>query len=406
MDYSQFEERPSQPETIEAVETHGATCDTYRVKLYGKLHFLKRLKPAYAADIRYQEAFRKEFETGYRLEHPYLVRYVSLSDEGLLMEYVDGETLAQRLASHPDYFRNKENADKFLRQLLDVVGYLHAHQVLHLDLKPDNIMLTRINSDVKLIDLGCCHTDAFTDTQGHTDGYAAPEQLSGGEVDARTDIFAIGRIMQQLPDSHIYNKVATRCMAPAPARRYQSVEEVLRAFPRPSHGRLWLLLPLVLIVLTALLLLSPRQQKEQSTIAAAAQPTDSSSAPAATLPVASAPTTAAHAKETVYVARTKSHAKVEQRDEQMRRAMHKQVLAAYDATIQTFCDSVFPSPTVAPAWQTATYDFNDRVMAICEKLSKTYPDIPRSLIDAEGAKYVQDLIAQVFNRMRKNGEGS
>ncbi len=61
------------------MDTQGATCDTFRVKLYGKLHFLKRLKPELAGDIRYQEALRKEFETGYRLEHSqpgalYLIR--------------------------------------------------------------------------------------------------------------------------------------------------------------------------------------------------------------------------------------------------------------------------------------------------------------------------------------------
>jgi len=57
------------------------------------------------------------------------------------MEYVDGQSLSQRLATDPDYFRKRKNADKFVRQLLDAVSYLHSHQVLHLDLKPDNILL-------------------------------------------------------------------------------------------------------------------------------------------------------------------------------------------------------------------------------------------------------------------------
>ena len=154
MESSQFSDSGSRFEAVEQLEAQGATCDTYRVKLYGKLHFLKRLKPEVAGDIRYQEALRKEFETGYQLEHPNLVRYISLDDDYILMEYVDGETLSTRLATQPDYFRNRKNTDKFLHQLLDVVGYLHSHQVLHLDLKPDNILLTRIGSDVKLIDLG------------------------------------------------------------------------------------------------------------------------------------------------------------------------------------------------------------------------------------------------------------
>ena len=208
------------------MESQGATCDTFRVKLYGKLHFLKRLKREYAGDIRYQEVLRKEFETGYRLEHPNLVRYISLDDDSILMEYVDGETLTQLLTADPDYFKSRKNSDKLLCQLLSVVGYLHSHQVLHLDLKPDNIMLTRIGNDVKLIDLGYCYTDTFPDTTGRTNGYAAPEQLTSEVVDVRTDIYAIGRILECLPDHYKYNKVIARCTAPDPAARYQTISDL------------------------------------------------------------------------------------------------------------------------------------------------------------------------------------
>ena len=128
MDSSQFSDNQSRFDAIEQVESQGATCDTFRVKLYGKLHFLKRLKAEYAGDIRYQEALLKEFETGYRLEHPNLVRYLSLDKDGILMEYVDGETLSQRLAQNPDYFKQRKNTDKLVRQLLSVLQYLHSHQ--------------------------------------------------------------------------------------------------------------------------------------------------------------------------------------------------------------------------------------------------------------------------------------
>ena len=232
------------------METQGATCDTFRVKLYGKLHFLKRLKPAFSGDIRYREALRKEFETGYRLEHPNLVRYISLDDDSILMEYVDGESLSQLLATHPDYFRKQKNADKFVRQLLDAVGYLHSHQVLHLDLKPDNILLTRINDDVKLIDLGCCHTDAFPDTTGHTDAFAAPEQLTNGVVDVRTDIYAIGRILDCLPDHHKYNKVIARCTDDNPAERYLTISDLQDALSARRTHTFWPVLMLLVAVMS------------------------------------------------------------------------------------------------------------------------------------------------------------
>ena len=250
MESSQFTNQQLADGGFERLECQGATSETYCVKLYGKLHFVKRLKAEHVNDVRYQEAFQKEFETGYRLEHQGLPRYISKTDDGILMEYVDGETLTERMTRNPSYFSQK-NTKKFILQLLDVVSYLHAHQVLHLDLKPDNILLTRIDSDVKLIDLGCCYTDTFIDTQGHTKGYAAPEQLHGGVTDERTDIYAIGKILEQIPGSQIYNKVIARCTADNPAERYQTVGQLQKDFLSPKRPYLILLLPIILMVIVA-----------------------------------------------------------------------------------------------------------------------------------------------------------
>ena len=236
-------EQPAFPDA-ELLAVGGSTCQCYRVRLYGKLHFLKRLKPELRTHPQYVTALQKEFETGYRLDHPYLVRYISRTDDGILMDYVDGETLSQFAEHHPDYFKSRKNADRFLRQLLSVVGYLHSHQIVHLDLKPANILMTRVGNDVKLVDLGYCYADCYTDTTGRTDKYAAPEQFeSSSKVDARTDIYAIGRILQTLPCAHYYNKVIRRCTAEAPAARYQNVDEVEQALSlKHSHHWLWLLL--------------------------------------------------------------------------------------------------------------------------------------------------------------------
>ena len=263
MESSQFSDTQPRFEGMEPVDTNGATCDTYRVKLYGKLHFLKRLKAEHVHDIRYQEAIRKEFETGYRLEHPNLVRYISRTEDGILMEYIDGETLTQRLANHPDYFSKRKNREKFVSQLLDVVGYLHSHQVLHLDLKPDNVLLTRINDDVKLIDFGFCYTDSFVDTQGYTEAFAAPEQLStdNHQLSTKTDIYAIGKILTLLPDHHIYNKVIARCTAESPEDRYQTIEDLQNAlFPKRKNRLLALFVILVPVLALGFLFLTNKNQ--------------------------------------------------------------------------------------------------------------------------------------------------
>lgn len=234
MDSSSFSDKQLSFPDAELLPVSGSTCDCYRVRYYGKLHFLKQLKSELRTDPRYMSALHKEFETGFKLDHPHLVRYVEKGDDYLLTEYVDGETLKQFTESHPDFFKNRKNINQFLTQLLDVVGYLHQHQIVHLDLKPDNILITRIGQNVKLTDLGFCYSDVFTDTMGRTDQYAAPEQLQGEKVDARTDIYAIGKILETLHLPYIYNKVVKRCTQFEPANRYQTTEEMLQALTRNS----------------------------------------------------------------------------------------------------------------------------------------------------------------------------
>lgn len=425
MESSQFTDSQPQFESLESLEVQGATCDTFRVKLYGKLHFLKRLKPEYANDIRYKEAFRKEFETGYRLEHPYLVRYISLSDDGILMEYIDGETLTQRLAKHPDYFKDRKNADKFLRQLLDAVGYLHSHQVLHLDLKPDNILLTYINDDVKLIDLGCCYTDTFQDTTGHTNRFAAPEQLptpvptplrdgvpigQGGEngkgkLDARTDIYAIGLILELLPCHHLYKEVIARCTTSNPSDRYQSVEDIKHEISRKRPYLLYAILALLTVAIAVALAVVFQPPTQTSPISVVQKPLKESTIqkevpsqtdeqPSKTIPV-SAP-------------KQRKDETIPSKDEQtqFKEEITQLIDQAYRSTIFTFCDSVFPSPSpsTGKAWADASTDFHNQIAQIGDRLIKKYPHIPESAIRQEAENRFQTLVGYVFNKMRENGK--
>lgn len=264
MDSSSFSDKQLSFPDAELLPVSGSTCDCYRVRYYGKLHFMKQLKPELRTDPRYVSALHKEFETGFRLDHPHLVRYVEKGDDYLLTEYVDGETLKQFTESHPDFFKNRKNINQFLTQLLDVVGYLHQHQIVHLDLKPDNILITRIGQNVKLTDLGFCYSDVFTDTMGRTDQYAAPEQLQGGMVDARTDIYAIGKILETLHLPYIYNKVVKRCTQFEPANRYQTTEEMLQALTRNS--KLYRMVLTIVICMIIGFILWPHQSEIQETI--------------------------------------------------------------------------------------------------------------------------------------------
>lgn len=416
MESSQFTSQQSRFESIEQLDTQGATCDTFRVKLYGKLHFLKRLRPEYVGDIRYQEALRKEFETGYQLEHPNLVRYISLDADSILMEYVDGETLSQRLATHPDYFKNRKNADRFVRQLLDAISYLHSHQVLHLDLKPDNILLTHIDDDVKLIDLGFCRSDAFVDTQGYTSGFAAPEQFAGRKVDARTDIYAIGRILERLPDHRIYNKVIARCTAIEPAERYQSIEGILSDINRRQHYSRYVavFVAIVAVLAVGIALLTHR---EQAAPVIQDTPVDSvlqmqnqgdgsldSVQEHGTVPSIPSLDSVRQNQDPVPVHSSRSPKKDEQT--LMKEEVERLIDKAYRSTIASFCDSVWPPLVNYPGnpWADSSTEFHNQVVEIGNRLVKKYPNIPESIIRQETEMHFQGLVGYTFNKMRENGQ--
>ena len=247
MDNSSFSDSQRVFPDAERLPVEGATCEGYRVKLYGKLHFLKRLKPKFSTNPRYVAAIQKEFETGYNLEHPHLVRYIACGDDYLLMEWVDGLTLDEFAKQNPDFFKNEADVRRLLGELLDVLQYLHSHQIVHLDLKPENIIITRIGNELKLTDLGFCYTDTYTDTMGRTDSFAAPEQLNGdGSVDQRTDIFAVGRIISSLPCAKRYRSVIERCTKHDKEERYPSAAALKKALNK-RHGK-WLIFTVIVAI--------------------------------------------------------------------------------------------------------------------------------------------------------------
>ena len=176
------------------------------------------------------------------LHSDFIVGYHELTDTpaecSLLMDYVNGTTLSDFVGQHPNYFSNPVNLRKFLWQLCSALHELHSHQALHLDLKPSNIMLTSVNHDVRLIDLGCSYMDSRPNLMGKTDVYAAPEQRDGSyAVDARTDIYALGKILDQLsPRQPFFQKIARRCLQVRKEDRFQSAEELLRHLEKYKSG--------------------------------------------------------------------------------------------------------------------------------------------------------------------------
>lgn len=407
MDYSCFSDN-QQSCLAEPLPVSGFICEAYRVKIYGKLHFLKKLKKEHEDNILFRETLRKEFEIGFRLEHPNIVRYVSFHDDEILMEYVDGEDLLAFLKNHPTYFEDAEHFDKFVGQLLSALQYLHDNQVLHLDLKPENIMLTRIGCDVKVVDLGCCYSDTFVDSTGYTTQYAAPEQVGGGKVDARTDIYAIGKILELLPHPPVYNKVIKRCLNKNPQDRYPSIADLKAALATKKIVRknmMWVA-SITIVVFSFLLLFfvfkfssvpnpaikNTSVQEEADTTKHLIQNPQKSKNPTAN------PIVVQNSRPAVSAVRQNAKSLNWQKD------MDASLNKAYRQTISSFCDSIFPSPTVGLAWKAKSTEFHHQVIKITSDFHAKYPEVEESLLFAYAENNFQSVVGYVFGKMQDNGK--
>jgi serine/threonine protein kinase len=167
---------------------------------------IKLLPPELAYRDEIRSRFLREAEMAAQLSHPNIVPIYTVDErEGLvyfIMAFVDGETLAQRLAVRGRV--DIEEARRLLRQVADALAYAHAHGVIHRDIKPDNIMLSRHDGKAMVTDFGIAR--AADDTTGTrltatgvaigTPAYMSPEQCTGDRtVDARSDLYSLGVVM-------------------------------------------------------------------------------------------------------------------------------------------------------------------------------------------------------------------
>lgn len=191
---------------LEEVLGSGGSATVYRARhllIRSRVVALKLLREEYARDPVQSRRFREEAALIDRLNHPGIVRVIERGSHGstfyMAMEYLEGQTLAQRLKGQVKVAVDEALA--ILGQLAVVLAFLHEKGIVHRDLKPRNIMLT--GSTVKLLDFGIAkafgHT-AMTETgivMG-TLAYLSPEQLRQGQSASPGDIYALGVIAWEM----------------------------------------------------------------------------------------------------------------------------------------------------------------------------------------------------------------
>jgi tetratricopeptide (TPR) repeat protein len=189
---------------------------------------------------QFSARFEREARAISSLNHPNICTLHDIGPDYLVMELVDGETIASRLKRGP---LPVKIALLYASQILAALAEAHGKGIVHRDLKPGNIMIAK--SGVKVLDFGLAKSGRDeTVTESHmvmgTPAYMAPEQRQGKPADERSDLYSFGGVLyEMLAGSRITSrrrrlpsrkleKIISRCLEEVPGRRWQSVAELER----------------------------------------------------------------------------------------------------------------------------------------------------------------------------------
>jgi hypothetical protein len=156
------------------------------------------------------ERFVREAQTIARLEHPNIVTIHGVGKQGgvlfIVMRCVDGPSLRQLLAQHQRL--SVADAARVARQVADALAYAHSQDIVHRDVKPDNILIDKKMGLVLVTDFGiakAAHAAAASGAQLTVEGmiigtpqYMSPEQAAGDTVDGRSDIYSLGIVLYHM----------------------------------------------------------------------------------------------------------------------------------------------------------------------------------------------------------------
>lgn len=223
---------------------------------------------------RFTTRFAREARAIASLNHPNICTLHDVGPNYLVMELVEGETIAQRLKQGP---MPLDTVRLYALQIAAALAEAHAANIVHRDLKPANIMIGK--SGIKVLDFGLAktpHDDTVTRSPMilGTPPYMAPEQREGRPSDCRSDIYSLGCVLYEMATGHRITphrrripsprleRIVSRCLEDDPRRRWQSVAGLQRELAALSSSR-WrplhsIAAAVLLIFLTAAYFFFPR----------------------------------------------------------------------------------------------------------------------------------------------------
>jgi eukaryotic-like serine/threonine-protein kinase len=202
---------------------------------------LRRRVAIKTSHAQFSDRFEREALAIAALNHPHICALYDVGPNFLVMELLEGDTLAERLKKG-----NLSIAEtvKYGRQIAGALAEAHGKGVIHRDLKPGNVLLTK--NGAKVLDFGLAksasdETLTAANAVMGTPAYMAPEQREGRDCDARTDIFTLGLLLYEMATGtrtasgvtpkleHLPERLAhviERCLAIEPDKRWQSATDV------------------------------------------------------------------------------------------------------------------------------------------------------------------------------------
>jgi serine/threonine protein kinase len=224
----------------------------------------------------YRDRFFLEARAAGRLLHPGIVQIFDVAEEQetqtpyIVMEFVSGQPLSRLLAGGGRV--SADRALQLVQEVSEALAYAHARGVVHRDIKPENILVSE-EGHTKIADFGVARLDSGSHTTPGlflgTPAYMAPEQITGGAIDGRTDLFSLGVILYVMLCGHRpfqgtsartigfkllhsepvpvaafdlnfspeLNYVVARCLAKSPDERYQNGRDLARDIEDLLQGR-------------------------------------------------------------------------------------------------------------------------------------------------------------------------
>jgi beta-lactam-binding protein with PASTA domain/tRNA A-37 threonylcarbamoyl transferase component Bud32 len=256
----------------------GGMAMVYRAQdtLLNRAVALKILYPELSEDPLFVERFRREAQAAANLSHPNIVPVFDWGEDGetyfIVMELVDGVSLAEMLRSSVTL--TAARSAQIVAQVAAALGYAHRSGVVHRDVKPGNILITR-DGQVKVTDFGIAQAVSSEDHLAEagsvmgTATYFSPEQAEGAAVDGRSDVYSLGVVLYEMlvgrppfvgdtpvevSSQHVHNAVppmsqfsssvpsdleaiVMEALNKSPSNRYQSADELRADLIRFSEGQ-------------------------------------------------------------------------------------------------------------------------------------------------------------------------